>query len=155
MSKLSYFMRPELKQDVVMEVPGVETFKDEEGNTIPFKIKRLSTSEQNKIRGMYRTRKMATDKNGKPIISNSNEVVFIEKYDGDRAVDRIIVEAFVEPDLKNKELMDFYGVYDVEDMPKIIFSKTEDYNYVVRSVMKILGLWEKSDGEIIEEVKNS
>lgn len=152
-SNLKFFMLEELKKDEIVEVPGTDTFKDESGKIIPFQIKVLDTDTINRIRNAYRTRKMAVDKKGKPIIANG-EIVFTTEYDAEAANDKIMAEAFVFPDMHDKALMEFYGCYDVTEMPRKLFRKPADYTHASKMVAQALGLIDKDDDELIEEAKN-
>lgn len=151
-SKLSFFMKEELKNDEIIEIPGVDTFKDENGKIIPFKIRYLSTKEIADIRKYYTNKKIAMDKKGKPIIVNG-EIVYQTDSDWESATDRLIVESFVYPNLKDPDLMQFYDCVDVCDMPRKIFKKPADYSYVSEKVMEIIGIIDSTDDEIIDEVK--
>lgn len=153
-SKLKYFMQNALKKDDIIEVKGLPIFKDESGAVIPFQIKALSAREIDNIREKYRTRKIARDNKGKPLISG-NELVYSSEYDAVSANDALIAEALVFPDLHDAELMKFYDCYDVNEMPKKLFKSADDYNYISKVVGESLGLLDKEDTEIIEELKNS
>lgn len=149
---LKYFMRKD--EPEVVTVPGPESFKDEEGNVLQFEIKVLSQEEIQKINDAYRHRSIATDKKGNPLIANG-EVVWKTERDSARASRHLIVEALQYPDLKDKELMDYYKCADVTDMPLRVFPKTDDYQYVMRIVMQALGLMSGvDDAEDMEAAKN-
>lgn len=117
---LSYFMRETAKKQEIVEVPGIESIKDENGHVVPFKIKMLTKKEIDDIYDKYRTRTMLCDKKGKPIF-NRGQAVFDINTDSNRALRRIIVEALVYPDLHNKELMEFFDCYDFSEMPLKVF----------------------------------
>lgn len=153
---LKYFMRS--TEAEIVTAPGPESFKDEDGNAIQFEIKVLTQAEITKINNMYRRRSMATDKKGNPLIANG-EVVWKTEKDNAKASRHMIVEALQYPDLKDKDLMEYYGCVDVTEMPLLVFAKADDYQHVSRIVMQALGLAssvgdedEKSD---LEEAKNS
>lgn len=150
---LRFFMRPH--EDEIVTAPGPETFKDDEGNVIDLEIKVLSQKEIQDINNRYRHRSVATDKKGQPYIANG-EVVFKTERDNERATRHIIVEALQYPDLKNKELMDYYGCVDVTEMPRLVFSKADEYTHVTRTVLTALGIMDapEDDDEIIEDAKN-
>lgn len=152
-SKFKAFMLEELKKDEIITFPGVETFKDETGKVIDFQIKKLSTEEIQKIRSSYRSKKVATDKKGKPLITG-NSVVYAEDYDAEKAGAHIMVEAFVVPDMHDKELMEFYGCVDVTEMPKKLFRKYEDYQYANECVLQALDMIDKPDEEQVDDLKN-
>ena len=68
----------------------------------------------------------------------------------------MIVEALQYPDLKDPELMKYYGCVDVTDMPLKVFPKPDEYQHVSRIVMQALGLMSKvTDDEDVEAAKNS
>ena len=149
---LSYFMRN--NTDEVVTVPGPDSFKDEEGNVINLEIKVLSQTEITKINKNYRKREIATDKKGNPLAYNG-EVLWKTEKNNDKATARIIVEALQYPDLKDKELMEFYKCVDVTEMPMLVFSRADEYAHVTRAVMVALGIMEgSSDEEVVEEAKN-
>ena len=141
---LSYFMR-EQKEEIV-KAPAPDSFKDENGKPIEMEIRLLSTEKIRKINEKYRDRKIAFDKSDRPYINNG-EVVFQSESDTGRALRHIIAEALVYPNLKDKELMDFYKCYDITEMPMLVFSKQSEYDYVFRTVMSALGLIEKSEND--------
>lgn len=149
---LKYFMRN--TETEVVTAPGPNSFKDENGKVIQFEIKVLSQEQINKINDAYHRRSMATDKKGNPLIA-LGEVVWKTERDNAKASRHIIVEALQYPDLKNKELMEYYGCVDVTDMPLKVFSKPDEYQHVSRIVMQALGMTnEVNDEEELEAAKN-
>ena len=149
---LNYFMREH--KDEVVSVPGPDSFVDENGKVIDLEIRVLSQAEITKINNNYRKRAIATDKKGQPYIANG-EVVFKTEKDNARATRHMIVEALVYPNLKDKELMDFYKCADVTDMPTLVFSRADEYSHVTRAVLTALGMLDgQTDDETIDEVKN-
>ena len=149
---LKYFMRP--VEPEVVTAPGPDSFRDEEGNVIQFEIKVLSQEEITKINDMYRRRSMATDKKGNALIANG-EVVWKTERDGARASRHLIVEALQYPDLKDPELMKYYGCVDVTEMPLKVFHKTDEYQHVSRIVMQALGLSSAvNDEDDLTDAKN-
>lgn len=154
MKNLSYFMRDEKPE--IITAKGPVTFKDENGNVIDFEIKVLTQAEINRINNAYRTRTIACDKKGNPIISNG-EVVFKTDRDYQRTTRHLIVEALQYPNLKDKELMDYYKCVDVTEMPLHVFSKPGDFEHVTRLVMSALGIGDfavESETNDIEDAKN-
>lgn len=148
-----YFMRS--TEPEVITAPGPESFKDEEGNVIQFEIKVLTQEEINKINEAYRKRSMATDKKGNPLIA-MGEVVWKTEKDSAKASRHLLVEALQYPNLKDPELMKYYGCVDVTDMPLKVFPKADEYQHVSRIVMQALGLASAiNDDEELEAAKNS
>lgn len=151
---LSYFMREAAKEPEIVEVPGVEGIKDEEGNIVPFKIRILNQKEISDIYDKYRKRTMVFDKRGNPY-TRGNEAVFKTESDSARALRHIIVEALQYPDLRDKDLMEFYKCYDITEMPLKVFPNPEEYQHVERSVLSALGIMEYENDDEVEDAKNS
>lgn len=149
---LKYFMRDNASE--VVTVAGPETFKDENGNVINLEIKVLTQAEIQRINQNYHKKSIATDKKGNPLAYNGS-VLWKEEKDSAKASRHIIVEALQFPDLKDKELMDFYHCVDVTEMPLLVFSRPDEYAHVARVVMTALGLIDGvSDEETVDEAKN-
>ena len=149
---LKYFMRK--REAEIVTVPGPKTFCDDEGNVLQFDIKRLTQEEIDTINRAYRTHRVATDKKCSPLVSNG-EVIWKTEKDNAKASRHMIVEALQYPNLKDPDLMSFYGCVDVTDMPLKVFAMADEYNYVVRIVMQALGLAEPVDAkEELEAAKN-
>ncbi len=149
---LKYFMRN--TETEIVTAPGPSSFKDENGKVIQFEIKVLSQEQINKINDAYRRKSMATDKKGNPLIA-MGEVVWKTEKDTEKSVRHMIVEALQYPNLKSKELMDYYGCVDITDMPLKVFSKSNEYQHVLRIVMQALGMAsEINDEEELEAAKN-
>ena len=154
MKNLKYFMR-EHKEEIIT-VPGLESFKDENGNVIDFKIKRLTAEEMDRITEGYKKRTVATDKRGNPLVSNG-EIVWKTEVDSKRATRHLIAEAFVEPELKNKELMDYYKCIDVSEIVRKVFPYADDYLQVVKKFNDVNGIGEDfkdKDEKEVEDAKN-
>ena len=152
---LSYFMRETAKKQEIVEVPGIESIKDENGHAVPFKIKMLTKKEIDDIYDKYRTRTMLCDKKGKPIF-NRGQAVFDINTDSNRALRRIIVEALVYPDLHNKELMDYFDCYEFAEMPLKVFPNPKEYDQVANIVLSTIGILDEDedDESEVQEAKN-
>lgn len=150
------FMKAELKDRGTMEFPGIKRFSDEKGEPIPFIIKRLSMKDMKEIRDLYKTTEVYRDgrNNGRPVIGNNGVVAVVKDYDADRAGLHMMVDAFVQPKLDDPELMDFYGVLDRLDMPQVLFSTKEEFEYANKCLSEALGLGSKDEKETIKELKN-
>lgn len=151
------FMKPELKNKEPITYPGVETFKDENGEPIPFIIRPLDMKEMNAIRSLYRTREVYRDprNNNRPIITNG-QVAVLNDYDSEKAGLAMMVAAFVQPKLDDHELMEYYGVVDKLDMPYVLFGR-KDFEYANKCLSDACGLNtkdNKSEKETIAKVKN-
>jgi hypothetical protein len=152
---LAYFMRETAKKQEIVEVPGIESIKDEKGNIVPFKVKVLTKKEIDDIYDKYRTRTLVYDKKGRPVI-NRGQAVFDVNTDSNKALRRVIVEALVYPDLHDKELMDYYECYDFTEMPLKVFPNPKEYEEVANMVLSVLGILDDDeDGETeVKEAKN-
>ncbi|MDE7184071.1 MAG: hypothetical protein K2O40_06245 [Lachnospiraceae bacterium] len=151
---LAYFMREAAKKQEIVEVPGIESIKDENGQVVPFKIKMLTKKEIDDIYDKYRTRTMLCDKKGKPVF-NRGQAVFDINTDSNRALRRIMVEALVYPDLHNKELMDFFDCYDFSEMPLKVFPNPKEYDKVANIVLSALGILEEENDDSESEVQEA
>lgn len=150
---LKYFMRPTEEQ--IVTAPGPASFKDENGKVIDFEIKVLSQARLDEINDAYRKRAIATDKRGNPIVANGEVVYRVEK-DNARATRHMVVEALHYPDLKDPALMEHFGCHDITEMPRLVFSRPDEYQHVLRIVMNALGLGDdaETEKELLEEAKN-
>lgn len=151
---LAYFMRETAKKQEIVEVPGIESIKDENGHVVPFKIKMLTKKEIDDIYDKYRTRTMLCDKKGKPVF-NRGQAVFDINTDSNRALRRIMVEALVYPDLHNKELMEFFDCYDFSEMPLKVFPNPKEYDKVANIVLSALGILEEENEDSESEVQEA
>ena len=151
---LAYFMREAAKKQEIVEVPGIESIKDENGQVVPFKIKMLTKKEIDDIYDKYRTRTMLCDKKGKPVF-NRGQAVFDINTDSNRALRRIMVEALVYPDLHNKDLMEFFDCYDFSEMPLKVFPNPKEYDKVANIVLSALGILEEENEDSESEVQEA
>jgi|GEM_PF-303732 len=151
---LSFFMREQRNE--IVKAPAPESFVDENGDRIELEIKVLSQERIQKLFEGYRTRSVATNDRGSPYIGPNNEVMFKTERDTPRAVRHIIAEALVYPDLKSKELMEYYSCHDITEMPLKVFWKSGEYQHVNAMVMNALGLGTtvSNDESLLEEAKN-
>lgn len=156
---LKYFMRPEAKEVQIVTAPGPDTIKGEDGKPITLEIKVLTNKRIREINDAYRVREIATDRRGNPMVAGGEVVWKVEK-DNARASRHIIAEALVYPDLRDKELMDYFGVHDIVDMVDAVFPTADEYAHVSKFVMAALGLGpaiqeeKPSDEEAISDAKN-
>lgn len=155
---LAYFMRETAKKQEIVEVPGVDSIKDEKGNVIPFKVRLLNKKEIEDIYDKYRTRTLVYDKKGKPVI-NGGQAVFDVKTDSNRALRRIIAEALVYPNLHDKELMEYYDCYEFAEMPAKVFPNPKEYDQVTNTVLAALGILDEEENDSdfnteVQEAKN-
>lgn len=152
---LAYFMRETARKQEVVEVPGIESIRDENGNIVPFKVKILTKKQIDDIYDKYRTRTLLCDKKNKPIF-NRGQAVFDINTDSNRALRRIIVEALVYPDMHDKELMEYFDCYDYSEMPLKVFPNPKEYDQVANIVLSALGILEEDEsGDDESEVQEA
>ena len=135
-----------------MEIPGVKTFSDSEGNPIPMKIRPIGMDEVTKIRTGCTRRRIAKDNKGKMIFNNGS-VVYDEQQDSTAMSNHMIAASLVFPDLHDKDLLLFYGVESAADAVTKVFSRPDDYRYIIGKIQEISGLTDDGD-EVVEEAKN-
>lgn len=150
---LSYFMRETAKKTEIVEIPGVESIVDDDGNVVPFKVRLLNKKEIGDIYKKYRTRTLMYDERRNPLIVRG-QPIFDVQTDTDKALRRILVDALVYPDLRDKELMEYYECYDVTEMPVKLFPNTKEYDHVEKSVLAALGILEEDSKDEVQEAKN-
>ena len=151
-TSIQAFMRPELKEDIIVEVPGIQTFCDENGKPIPFKIRALTTADITMIRKGVRKRKVAKNEKGKPIFQNG-VLQYSEEYDNNAMSNEMIAKALVFPDLHDPKLLEYYGVNSAVDLVPRLFRRLDDYSYIVDQIQEVSGISDDGD-EIIDEAKN-
>lgn len=152
---LKYFMREDSKKEQIFQVPAPERFKDEKGEVIQMEVKKLHNDTIARINDMYRSRTPLKDRKGNYIVQNG-EVVFQNVRDNVKSTRHLIVEALVYPDLKDPELMEYYGCIDITEMPIKVFPDNDEYGYVSRKVLGIIGLLdgEEDNDKEVEDAKN-
>ena len=152
---LKYFMREESRQEQIFQVPAPARFVDEKGEVVQMEVKKLHNDTIAKINDMYKSRTPMKDKKGNYIVQNG-EVVFKTEKNSVKATRHIIVEALVYPDLKDPELMKYYDCVDITDMPLKVFPDNDEFGYVSRKVLEILGLMDAAENNEreVEDAKN-
>lgn len=150
---LSYFMRDELKNEDIVEIPGPESILDENGNPVIFQIKRLRRERVDKIYDRYRTLKPALDKNKKPYVVDG-KMVMMEEKDYAKALRHVMAEALVYPNLRDEELMKFYDCIDVTEMPVKIFTQKE-YSEVIKMLNHVLRIDDEDEEEQKDDLETA
>ena len=152
---LKYFMREENKKEQIVEVPGPDTYKDEKGNVIMLQVRKLSQQKITEINEMYKSRVLVKDKKGNPLVVNGT-AVFRDDKDSNKSARHLMVEALAYPDLRDKELMEFYNEVDVTNMPYHVFRSSAEFTHVSRKIMEVLDMIDpdEEDGKEIDDAKN-
>ena len=146
------FMKEELKVEQIVEIPGIKTFCDKDGNPIPMKIRVITSGKLSELRNLARKRTMAKDKKGKPIFQGG-QIQFTEEVDTTLLTDTMIAESLVFPDLHDKELLAYYGEQEAVKLVHKVFAKIEDYQYISDQITEVSGIGKDAD-ELIDEAKN-
>ncbi len=154
MSNINFknFMIADLKKNDVLTFKGVDTFKDDNGNPISLKFKQISRAEAEELRQKFTTKTPAVNAKGNYIITDGRIVNDIE-VDYAKYTDALIVETMVYPNLKDKELLDYYGVYAGTELLHILF-KGKDYDYVDKCAAQASDLLPVDESNLINELKN-
>lgn len=146
------FMKDELKIDQVVEIPGIKTFSDKDGNPIPMQVRVITSGKLSELRKLATRRTMVKDKKGKPVFQGG-QIQFNEEIDSNYLTDVLIAESLVFPDLHDKELLAFYGEQEAVKLVHKVFARIEDYQYISEQISEVSGLGRDTD-EIIEDAKN-
>ena len=149
---LKNFMISGLKKNDTLTFKGIDTFKDENGVPIPLKFKQISRTEVEDIRKKFVHKTPAVDKEGNYIIRNGRIINDID-VDYDSFTDELIVEIMVQPDLRDKEFLDFYGVYAGTELLHILF-KGDDYRYIDGCAAQAADMAPIKEENLIKELKN-
>lgn len=135
---LKAFLNTGNKTTETFEYTPTQKFKDEKGNAIPWKFKKLSIDEYEAIRDECTSINFA-DK-GK---TKFNNTLFNKKF---------VCNSIVEPNLNNAELQDSYGVKKAEDLVTLMFDNAGEYYSLLGYLLEVNGF--KSFSEDAEEAKN-
>ena len=139
MSVLKAFLQPPATNET-KEV-FIDRFKDEEGKVIPFKIRRISQSE-NEALGKQSQKREKVD--GQIQI----------RMDNVEYSHRLVLACVVEPNLSDAELCAYYGVVDPKAALGNMFTAGE-YGQLISAIQEFNGFGgAKEIKEIEEEAKN-
>jgi len=138
MSKLKAFLQP-VVTDRTEEVIVSDRFKDDKGDVVPFVVKCISQNENEKIS----KKSMVSIGSGKNARKELDHALYAR---------RMIVECTVEPDFRDKEMCDYYGVIDPLDIPGLMLTVGE-YGILSTAIMQINDLIDAQ--EKLDEAKNS
>lgn len=131
MSRLKAFLQP-TPAGKTRKVVISERFRDEEGKAIPFLIKAIGQDKNEQLARQSRK------KGELDTIAYSN---------------RLIVESTVEPNFKDQEVCEFFGVVDPAQVPAKMLSVGE-YQKLQNAIFDINDIGETYD-EVFDEAKNS
>lgn len=135
---LKVFLKAGNNTSEIFEYTPTQKFKDEKGNYIPWRFKKLSIDEYEKLRDECTTINFVGKSDRK-----LNNTLFNKKF---------ICNSVVEPNLNNTELQDSYGVKKAEDLITKMFDNVGEYYKLLGYLLEINGF--KSFREDVAEAKN-
>lgn len=143
MSDLKFFLKGNKKEKETVDFAPTKSLCDDKGNPVKFKIKALSTKENDAIREACT---YEVPVKGKPNMyrTKMNTSLYIAK---------MIASSVVFPDLNNKELQDSYGVTTPEELIKEIVDTPAEYDDFAKFVQQYNG-FDVSLAEKVDEAKN-
>lgn len=136
MSKLRAFFKENIKAIGEVEFVVSERFIDEEtGKPMPFKLVAISARRDGDLR------------------SNCYKINALNQpeFDAEKYMRNFAAASVVEPDLKNQELQDNYGVKSAEDLLSIMLTAGE-FNKLTAKLQEISGF--STPQKKVEEAKN-
>ena len=129
MSKFSRFMKQnKIKKENTTFAP-TKSLLDENGEPIKFKIKPLTTKENDDIRDACTI--------DVPVIGKPN--MFRPKLNTAKYLSKMLYSCIIEPDLFDKELQDSYGVMTPEDLIKEMIDDPGEYQDFVTFIQNFNG----------------
>jgi len=141
---LSYFMHDTTPTEATYPAPA--SFVDKNGNRLQLIFRILTEAEIREIRKHWQKRTIVKDeKTGHPIILSNGTVAVDETYDGLTAMQEMLVESLVYPNLKDKALLDHYNCLNAIEMPLKVFPHSNDLAYVVNAFNILHGFAEPDE----------
>ena len=140
MSNIKAFLLPPVMEETE-KVIITERAKDEDGNPVPFVLRRIDEETNDKLRkrAMKRERK-----NGQ----------MIERFDGTLFGKLLVQTCVVEPDFKSAEMCEHYGTIDPLDVPTRMLTSGE-YARLLTEINLFNGFDELTVEDMDEAAKNS
>lgn len=129
-------------EDEVVEYVATKKFKDENGQPIPWKLKPLTTKENDEIRKQCYIKVQVPGKKGQ----------FTKDFDSAKYLLLVAEKCVIYPNLNDKDLQDFYHVMGVEALLKEHLLKLPgEYDNLTAKLQEINGY---DLEEAVEEAKN-
>lgn len=143
MSKFARFMKQnKIKKENTTFAP-TKSLLDENGEPIKFKIKPLTTKENDDIRDACTI--------DVPVIGKPN--MFRPKLNTAKYLSKMLCSCIIEPDLFDKELQDSYGVMTPEDLIKEMIDDPGEYQDFVTFIQNFNG-FNVSLEDKVDDAKN-
>ncbi len=137
MDGLKYFLKENKARSENVFYKATESMKDENGETLAWEIRHITTSEDERIREECTKRE-----NGKV------------RIDYGKYLKKLAVASVVYPPLYNARLQDSYNVKNPEELLNEMIDNPGEYQEFVRFLQKING-FDVSMTERVEKAKNS
>lgn len=142
MSDFRAFLAQNADRVSEIEVAVSTRFKDEAGNSVKWKLRALTSGEDEAIRKICTKRMAVPGKKG----AYTNEV------DTSEYIGRLVAACVVFPDLKNVELQDSYGVKGEDALLKAMLLPGE-YTELVTQIQSING-YDIEQEDLVDDAKN-
>ncbi len=139
---LRAFMASNIEKEELIEYTVSKRFKDAKGEPIKWKLKAITSKEDEKIRRKCTKKVPVAGKRGQRVPETD-----INEYLGE-----MICACIVYPNLNDKELQDSYGVMGAEELLKTML-KPGEYTDLTTEVQKING-FDTTMEEMVDEAKN-
>lgn len=117
-------------------------FKDKDGNPVEWTLKPINSGLDDAIRTQCTKKTPITGKRGQ----------FTMDLDTDKYLSRICIECIVEPDLRNADFQNAFGVMSAEDLLHKLLLPGE-YTALREKIMEVNG-YDQSMDELVEDAKN-
>ena len=134
---LQAFLKQNKVQAEEVLYPASKAFLDEKGAPMMWRLKPLKSRDADKIRKVCNS----YGKGGKVSVDNA-------KFNR-----MVVVNCVVEPNLKDAELQDSYGVMGEEELVLEMLDNDGEYQALVKKCLQISG-YSQNDTELVDEVKN-
>ena len=134
---LAAFLKQNKKETGNIKFVASQKFVDEKGNPIEWTLRAMTSKDSERIRKACQS----YGKGGKVNVDTA------------RFNRMVAANCTVEPNLKDAELQDSYGVMGEEDLIVEMLDNDGEYQAYVRKCMEISG-YNQSDAELVEEAKN-
>ena len=140
---LSLFLKQNKIARPAVEYPATKSILDENGKPVQWKLRPLTTTEDEAIRNACMKEAPVPGKKGQ----------FRQRIDASLYMVKQVVAAVEFPNLNNAELQDSYGVKTPEDLVRQLVDNPSEYLDLVNKVREISGFDEDME-DIVEEAKN-
>lgn len=143
MSNLSRFLKKNKKQRENTTFAATKSLLDENGNALEWKIKPLTTKQNESIR----------EDSTIEVPIKGKAHMFRQKLNTSKYGTKLIVNSVLEPDLHNAELQDSYGVKTPDDLIQEMIDDPGEFAEFQKFIQEFNGFTEKESDEV-EEAKN-